>query len=868
ARVVPLGEHRLRGLDRPESLSQVGAPGDRAGFPALRTLPARPTNLPAQATTFVGRETELLRLRDLLLAPHPGPVTLTGPAGVGKSRLAIRAASDLLDRFEGGCWFADLSDVRDPGGLADAVLQALSVPGETKPVEQVGDLLRTRPPLLLVLDTFDHLAAGCRGTVRAWVECAPESRVLITSRSSTGIPGEREERLEPFPLPDGPASDAVRLFCERARESKPDFGLTAENLPDVVSICRELDGIPLAIELAASRIRILQPGAMLRKLGQKFQLLRSLRQDAAPRQQTLSGAIEWSLELLTPAERRVFEKLSVFRGGFVAGVAADVIGPEASPEVIESLRKKSLLSARDYPWGRRHLMYRLIHEYAGRLWSQSATPAERRALEIRHAEAAIRYVRSLDAAARPELHGEMLERLGAASENLSAVTERALSRLASATDDAEAIRDLEFAAAACLALVRDIGARGSAAEWHQRIREVVAALESRPTLRPRMKPDLVVALLEEEALAARAINDGHRSRIAVDAAVSAAEDSGDGRLIAKALLARVRSRTFLGDLDGALRDCLRGEELTGNAAAAALRGPFLHSRSLIFKRQGRFEESHALVRTALELAVESGDLWQTAQCAISLGSLCELLNRTDEALSWYELASRQESRQGRQVSRLHTLGHRASILSRVGRHAEAMAMLEEAEALARVLGRRRFLGNLSALRTAILRRSGKAAEALAASASAIEAIRASGDTVQLAGILWERGSILQDLGRLEEAEPQLAEARAVFEMIPHPAGVLQCRLSEAQLWVAQGRLEEARAVMRPVLDLSREIPDFMRIQCLATLASVESARGDRAAAAEAARAFLRIHEATVWQGATQVEEMEALAVKMRALVSV
>ncbi len=293
------------------------------------------TNLPPPLTTFVGRTLELERL---IVAVHTGTtdvLTVTGPGGIGKTRLAQELCRHCADYFEGGAWFADLSEVEDADGIANGVARALGLQpaGQEEPVDFVAGVLEYRDPMLLVLDNFEQLIPHAEGTLKVWLERAPHVRFVVTSRSLLKLDDETQIELSAMPVPArGETSraaiedcDGVRLFLERAREANPTFDLTDTNAKDVAQIVRELEGIPLAVELAAARSRIMQPRKIAENLGRKFQLLRSSRRDVSDRQRTLEGAIEWSFDLLSEVERDAYLQASWFSDGFSLPAAEKVL---------------------------------------------------------------------------------------------------------------------------------------------------------------------------------------------------------------------------------------------------------------------------------------------------------------------------------------------------------------------------------------------------------------------------------------------------------------------------------------------------------------------------------------------------------------
>ena len=317
--LVDLGEHRLRDLARPVRIFQLAGPGLRDQFPPLRTLEAFTGNLPVQLSSFVGRAGELAGLA-AAMARSP-LVTVTGPGGVGKTRLALHAAADQLPSFRDGAWLCELHPAVDEEMMAQAVLAALRAqarPGLST-AGSVVEFLRTRAALLLVLDNCEHLAAAAAALATDILRGCPGVRILATSQQPLGVGGEQVFGLRPLSLPPletsiaaAAASDAVSLFAQRAAAARAEFSLSLSNVAAVSEICRRLDGIPLAIELAAARVAALRPAEIAALLDERFRLLTRGPADAASRQQTLQATVEWSYALLGETERRFFDCLGVF----------------------------------------------------------------------------------------------------------------------------------------------------------------------------------------------------------------------------------------------------------------------------------------------------------------------------------------------------------------------------------------------------------------------------------------------------------------------------------------------------------------------------------------------------------------------------
>ena len=330
-----LGVHRLKDLGRPEQIFQLDAAGLQAEFPPLRSLgnPALPNNLPAQLATYIGREWELSDVRGLVRSSRL--VTLTGAGGSGKTRLSLQVAAELLDGSGDGVWLVELAAVSDEDAVAPAICRALGIAAQPgRPVPEI--LLDALAPqdVLIVLDNCEHLIGACAKTADAIVRHCPRVHLVATSREPLGIGGETIYRVPPLSLPppgDGglPApgsSDAVALFAERAKEQGVGLVLDEETGPLMVSICTRLDGLPLAIELAAARLRSLSVGALHDRLDQRFRLLTGGSRTALGRQQTLEATVDWSYSLLNDAEQQLLRRLSVFAGSFELDAAEAVCG--------------------------------------------------------------------------------------------------------------------------------------------------------------------------------------------------------------------------------------------------------------------------------------------------------------------------------------------------------------------------------------------------------------------------------------------------------------------------------------------------------------------------------------------------------------
>jgi predicted ATPase/class 3 adenylate cyclase len=377
--LVDLGPHLLKDLLEAETILQVVGHSLERDFPPLRTTERLCHNLPSRLTALVGRRKEVEGITALLRDPGVRLVTLTGMGGTGKTRLALQVATETAVTYRHGAAFVDLSPLIDPHGVARAVVNALNLPtsGQEEPESVLRSYLAHRQSLLL-LDNFEQVIAEAP-FITSLLSGSAELQILVTSREPLRVSGEYEYPVPPLTLPvshngyglspdDLLQYEAIALFVDRARLVRPDFQLDAHNAGTVAAICARLDGLPLAIELAAARIRLFSPQALLERLNERLKTLNTGLRDVPVRQQTLRGAIDWSYLLLNPDEQILFRRLAVFSGGFGFETAEAICGPGLALNIdtgLESLLNKSLLKRLDMAGGAvRFTMLETIGEYA------------------------------------------------------------------------------------------------------------------------------------------------------------------------------------------------------------------------------------------------------------------------------------------------------------------------------------------------------------------------------------------------------------------------------------------------------------------------------------------------------------------------
>jgi predicted ATPase/class 3 adenylate cyclase/Tfp pilus assembly protein PilF len=639
-----LGEHRLKDLFRPERIYQLLAPDLPSEFPPLRTLEAYRNNLPLQPTPLIGREKEVSEVCDLLQRNETRILTLIGSGGIGKTRLALQAAADLLEVFPDGTFFAPLATLTEAELFLPAVAETLGVReiGEQPLLESLKDYLSKRR-LVLVLDNFEQIL-GAAPAVTELLAVAPDLKVLATSRAPLGLYGEHEFPVPPLTLPDLKSPpplerltqyEAVGLFVERARAVRPDFEVTNESAPAVAEICVRLDGLPLAIELAAARIKMLPPKAMLQRLSSRLKLLTGGARDLPERQRTLRATIEWSYALLDEGEQLLFARLAVFSGGrTLAAIEAicDAEGdlPMEAFEGISSLLDKSLLRQEEGPDGEpRFVMLETVHELAREKLGQNADAEE---IERSHAE----YFLTLAEEADPQLRGphqrEWIERLEAELDNM-----RVALSWASEREQVEVALRL-----------------GGALSWFWLLRGYHS--EGRRWL--------------EEALAM--------------------EGRGSPEVRAMAL-ARVGGLAWeQGDYDRAQEACEEGLELLEHEGREASEAKLWLLTYLGWVVQGRedYGQAQQLFEEGLALSREMSDTWWIAHSLMGLATVSDSRGDSERATELYEQSMNLFREQGDKRSLAYCMNNLAMMVSSKGDLGRAAQLTAEAVALFRELGAR------------------------------------------------------------------------------------------------------------------------------------------------------------------------------------
>ena len=755
-----LGAHWLKSLPRPEQIYQLIAPDLPSDFPPLVSLDRPTTNLPAQPTAFIGREREVAAVGELLRRADVRLVTLTGPGGTGKTRLALQVASELLDAsspplppqrergpggeglFPDGVWFVNLAPINDPGLLAATIAQTFGVReiGEQPIQEVVKSYLRAKR-LLLLLDNFEQIAEAAP-LVAELLAIAPGLTVLVTSRMPLHLSGEHEYAVPPLALPDPQhlppelahlaQYEAVRLFIERAQAVKADFAVTNKNAPAVAEICARLDGLPLAIELAAARVKLFPPQALLTRLGNRLKLLTGGAHDLPARQQTIRNTIDWSYQLLNTSEQTLFARLGVFVGGCTLEAAeavctADADLPMEIMDGIAALLDQSLLRQEEGVDGEpRFTMLETIREYAS---ERMAASGQAETTQRQHAT----YFLALAERTEPELlgpeQGGWLKRLEGERDNL-------LSTLNWALDQ----RDAEPALRLSAALWRFWDSRGPLSEGRRWLEAALGQGESLPTaLRAK-------ALSGAGYLAAD--RDTVSARIFFEESLTISQVLGDKRGIALALLG------------------------LGNIAVDEVQAIALYEESLAIYRELDDKSGIAWVLTGL------------GGIALSQGNDLQSSVRYEESLTLY----RELGDKGGIAWALHALGE---IAIDQGDNQRAAELFRESLALSQDVGAKALIAwALSGLGTVALS-EGDNEEATVYYERALAIYREYGHKPHIAWLITNLGNLAIVQRHLEQAAIFLEEGIALYQDLGDKAGIAYVLVGFAGLAATQGQPKKA-----------------------------------------------------------------------------
>ena len=692
--VKDLGEHALKDLLRPEHIFQLTAPDLPAKFPALKSLPRHLQNLPTQPTPFLGREQEVSTVCELLRRPEVRLVTLTGPGGMGKTRLGLQVAAELADQFAEGVFLVRLAAVRDPEQVLPAIIQTLGISelSSISPLILLKAALKDKQ-LLLLLDNFEQVIQAAVHVAELLVSC-PKLKIIVTSQVVLHVQAEREFSVPPLSLPNLrqlpdlqtlSQYEAVALFIQRAQAVKADFAVTNANAPAVAAICARLDGLPLAIELAAARVKFFAPPALLARLEQGLAVLSGGARDLPARQQTLRGAIAWSYNLLTLEEQQLFRRLAVFVDGFIweAAEVVCVAAGELKGDILDglfSLVDKSLLRQQESAQGEpRFWMLQLLREFGLEyLTSAGETELTRTA----HAS----YYLALAEEAEPQLRGtdsgRWFTRLAQEHKNLQAALswqlERAEMRAGSEGDK----EWTEQAMRLCGALFWFWNIRGY-------YREGRSFLERALAIREGVAASVQIKMLYAASVLAINQDDFERAEALCRECLALSGELGDTADKATALCQ-------LGFVAWARCQYVQARAQLEEAVALfqELGDTWNRARSLaylvrVFAAQGEYSRARALAEQSLGLSRALGD---KGRIAVALGEQARVRFMAQDDFAQAQALAEQSLALFRELGDTQYTAYMLSLLGEMqliqGKQAQAREMLEESVATFKELGDR------------------------------------------------------------------------------------------------------------------------------------------------------------------------------------
>ncbi|MEE2750181.1 MAG: adenylate/guanylate cyclase domain-containing protein [Myxococcota bacterium] len=741
---LDLGEHALRGLERREVLTQVLPPGlSSRTFPRLRSVDLRKTNLPSRLDTFFGRERELVGLSDRF-EQEQRLVSLVGAGGTGKTRLSQRFGAQQLDRFPGGVWFCDLSTETDEAGVLGAVARAMefSLAGAS-PAKAVSDALRNRGRMLIILDNFEQVVETGAPMLAQWLQEAPEALFLVTSRRRLGIQGEHIFYLDPLLT-----HEAVHLFVDRAAIVQPDFVLTESNREVITEIVERLDCMSLAIELAASRVRLVPVEGILQRLSQRFKLLRGMRRDQAARQDTLRGAIDWSWELLEPWEQLALAQCSVFRRGFTIEAAEEVVNLESYPEspwnldVIQSLVDHSLLRVVEPREGHQRLrMFDSIQEYASeKMKAENPIGTGTDALK----DIRLRHLRYFGGFYNPYLqeppegseHSKRYWGLLFELENLVAGAETGLE-----------LGDVESAIHCALA----------------------AALYFKENAPPEAGLRLLGRLLDAS--------------------------TDYPRLQAHLLLKSGQLLRALGDASEAMAQVEAGLSLASSVGDRPVKAQMHAFRGFLERERGHREAALADLEQAIAIAKEVDDHTLVAKTLNTLGGVHAEAGRLLEARTHFKRCRAEAQRLGLTRLEVNALLNLGNVLDTLGDTDQAISCIEAAGDLKKDLSSRRVEGMIHGTLAMLYSFAKRFEEAGLNYMLAVGCAREVGDRSYHAVLQGNWGTMLKQHGDPEAAQQKLEYAIEVCDDI-WPSGAGAFRGTLAQIFAQRGDLETAHTLLK------------------------------------------------------------------------
>jgi predicted ATPase/class 3 adenylate cyclase len=667
---LDLGQHHLKGLLQPERIFQIAAPDLQQSFPALKSLTHASHNLPAQLTSFIGRERELAEAKTNLEGARL--LTLIGPGGTGKTRLSIQLGSQLLSTFKDGVWLVEFAPISDPSLVMQTIASAFDIreaPGVPLKV-LVHDYLRDKHTLL-ILDNCEHLVEASAKVADEFLHTAPQLKIIASSREALGINGETVYRVPSLSLPEQAnvtkealmGCESVHLFVDRASAANPKFQLTDENATSVAQVCSRLDGIPLAIELAASRITVFSPEQIAKRLDDRFKLLTGGSRTALPRQQTLRALIDWSYNLLSEPERALLRRLSVFTGGWTFEAAETICNNVDVLEHLPQLVNKSLVTVQDEDGEPRYHLLETIRQYAR---DELLEAGEGEGTRDRH----LAYFLEMAETASPELRTranelQWLKLLETEFDNIRTAIEWGLSA------DPFAVMRMVYL------LMFFMITKSHTGEGHRWGAEALKQIDDGKPLTIEQNGHKG-RLLASMSMLSFSMGDNQTTRTEADEAISLLRSADDKSNLAFTLGFRAAADFLTGNADNAIDAAEEAIRLAEELGDNYILGIVLSSASRVEAfAKGDFAKAYAVHDRGCDLLKEYGNRWTYAITLYGLANIAIALKEFETARKKFNLAMQimQELGAKRNISMIKSdLAH---ILRLEGNYPQAMSSYRE-----------------------------------------------------------------------------------------------------------------------------------------------------------------------------------------------
>ena len=821
-----LGRHRLRDLGRPEQVFQLCHPVLGDEFPPLRSLDVLPNNLPPQMTSFVGREREVAEVRRLL--DESRLVTLTGAGGCGKSRLALQAVADSLDAYPDGVWWVELAPVTDPALVAHSVMEAINL--QDDPTRDVLDRLTGYlgdQQVLVTLDNCEHVIEAATRVGDALVSRCANLTVLATSREALNIPGEVAWRVPPLSLPDSEAAtpplaslrqyDAVRLFIDRAKNARPNFSVTDQTAPAVAQICHRLDGIPLAIELAAARVRVLSPDRIAAELDDRFRLLTGGARTVVPRHQTLEASVQWSHDLLSDDERMLFRRLSVFSGGFTldaceAVCSGDGMDALAVLDVLTHLVDKSLVVVDDDDHEVRYRLLETIRQYGRQRLLEAG---EGKVVQARHVAFFTAIVEHMEREVERRPQAGALDVLETEHSNVRAALE-----WATTTEDADAA-------------LRMTGALALFWHHHAHYREALTAYDRALALGGEASAHRGKAAWGN-AYVSQYASDYGRAFSAAAEAEAIAREAGDLSVTARGLNVRGLLEAYMDTATGSatLQESI---DLARQADDEWCLADSLQLLAFAWIFQERHDECRPLLDEAADLAERMGNRYFIAWHGAGVGVGCNHRGQLEEADRWTHLGLAASTEVGEPSTYGTAMWQRMFTLVAQGRLEEARNLVEGSASYLRRSHGLFVDEELESSLGVVALFEGDLAAARSRFDAAVESARASGAAFITATMLSLAANAALVDGDLPAARSAGEEASAIGDHLGNPWVAAGANATLARAARAEGDLDTAEDLAHSALRVQAEHRFLLDVvDTVETLGGIAALRDSFA---EAARLF-------------------------------